>query len=493
MSQSPRHRLIHSPLPLIVAMLALAGCAVGPDFKTPAPPQAAGYTAQPLPAATAAAEDPAGAAQRLVVGQAVPAQWWTLLHSQAVTGLVGEAIKSSPDLAGAQAALKAARETYLAQRGALLPTVDAGYNVTRQKTSDALSPTLSSNTNLFTLHTAQVTVGYVPDVFGGVRRQTESVKAQAQVQRFQTEAAYLTLTSSVAAAAIQQASLRDQVAATQAIIESASQVLKTLHAQLDQGQVARGDVVAQETALAQARQALPPLEKQLAQQNDLIAQLTGHAPGDPLPQASLEDMTLPPDLPVSLPAQLVAQRPDVRQAEENLHAASAQVGVAIAARLPSLDLTAAAGGSSSALQTLFSNGNGFLALTGGVAQPVFEGGALLHRQRAAEAQLDQAKAQYRSTVLSALQNVADTLQALQVDARALQAAVQAQHSADESLRIATAQLNLGQTSGVAALIAQQAHQQAAIALVQARAARYADTVALFQALGGGWWNRDNPS
>jgi NodT family efflux transporter outer membrane factor (OMF) lipoprotein len=472
------------------ALLAQAGCAVGPDFHRPAPPDAQAYTPETLPKATASSADPAGAAQSLTVGADIPGQWWTLFHSPAINDLVARVIRSNPDLAAAQAALRSAQETYKAQRGSLLPEVDGGYNVSREKASDYLSPPLNSSTELFTLHTAQVTVSYVPDVFGGVRRQVENAKALAEAQRFETRAVYLTLTASVVQAAIQQASLRAQLEAAQKVSDSATQVLKTMRGQFDQGQIAGADVAAQEYVAAQAAQALPPLEKQLAQQNDLLAALTGRAPDQKLDALSLSDLTLPLDLPVSLPAKLVEQRPDIGAAEANLHAASAAVGVAIAARLPNFGITGQAGGASNTFASLLSNGNSFWTLTGAVSQPIFQGGALLHKQRSAEAALDQAKAQYRSAVLAGLQNVADALQALQADSRALQAAVAAEQSASKSLAITKAQLQLGQVSGMGVLISEQAYQQALSALVQARANRFSDTVALLQSLGGGWWNRE---
>jgi NodT family efflux transporter outer membrane factor (OMF) lipoprotein len=349
---------------------------------------------------------------------------------------------------------------------------------------------LASSANPFTLHTLQLTVGYAPDVFGGVRRQTETVAAQAEAQRFETEAAYLTLTSNVVAAAIGEAALRNQVAATEKVIDLDGEILDLTRRQKAVGQASGADVAAQEAALAQAEAALPPLQKQLAQQHDLIAALTGHLPNEPAGQDfDLADFTLPVDLPVSLPSRLVEQRPDVKVAEANLHAASAQVGVAIANRLPSFALSASAGGASTSLASLFTQGNGFWGLSAGVTQPIFEGGALLHRQRAAEASLDQAKAQYRSTVIAACQNVADSLQALQADAAALRAADRAERSAAVSLAIARKQLEVGDASSLAVLSAEQAYQQALIGRVQAQSNRYADTAALFQALGGGWWNR----
>jgi NodT family efflux transporter outer membrane factor (OMF) lipoprotein len=468
----------------------LAGCAVGPDFHRPKPPEGASYTATALPAQTEAAAIPGGAAQTFAADADISGLWWGLFRSDKLDALMKEAIARNPDLATARAALRQADELYKAQRGAFLPTVDASFASTRAKNSNALSPVLSQPVQLYTLHTAALIVGYTPDVFGGVRRQVESVKAQAEDQRFQLEAAYLTLTSNLAAAAIQQASLRAQVAAVERAVIAQKDLLELCRKQRQAGQISSADVAAQEALVAQTEATLPPLQKQLAQQDDLIAVLTGHLPGEGArAQFELDDLTLPQELPLSLPSRLVDQRPDIRAAEANLHAASANVGVAIAARLPNITLTGAAGGASSELSSLLTNGNNFWALSGEVAQPIFQGGALLHRQKAAEAALDQAREQYRSAVLTGFQNVADTLEAVRHDADELKAALSAEQAARKSLDIARAQLRLGQVSSASLLVAQASYEQAAQGLIQARAARYVDSVALFQSLGGGWWNR----
>jgi NodT family efflux transporter outer membrane factor (OMF) lipoprotein len=472
-------------LAAVVSLAIASGCAVGPDFHRPAAPTVDRYTPQPL------ARGGEGGPE-FAMGQDVAADWWTVFGSPAVNTLEAQALKANPDLAAAKASLKAAQETYYAQRAAFLPSVDASYNVTREQASAVPAPPLSSGNNLFTLHTAQLTVSYTLDVFGGVRRQTEQVAAQTEQQKYETEAAYLTLTSNVAAAAIQEASLRDQVDATKAIIGSDRDVLSLMRRQFQAGQIARADVAAQEAAVYQAEQTLPPLEKQLAQERDLIADLTGRFPSEaPEDQADLSSLVLPGELPVSLPSKLADQRPDVRAAEANLHAASAGIGVAIANRLPSITLSANAGGAATQIADLFAAGNTYWGLAGDITQPIFEGGALYHRQKAAEALYDQALAQYRSTVLSAFQSVADTLQALQADTRTFNAADAAERSAAESLTIAKRQLELGEVSAITVLAAEQAYQGARMAKIQAEANRYADTAALYQALGGGWWNRPN--
>jgi NodT family efflux transporter outer membrane factor (OMF) lipoprotein len=477
---------------IFLALAVAAGCAVGPDFQRPAAPAVKGYTPQPLPVQTTSVEVKGGEAQRFMHDLDIPGQWWTLFHSNPLNELIEQALKANPDLDSAKAALRVALETLYAQKGAFFPSVEVNFIPTRQKTAGILTSALANNNYIYSLHTAQVAVSYAPDVFGGLRRQVESLKAQADSQRFQLEAAYLTLTSNVGAAAIQEAGLRGQIAATKQLIDIQRQSLGLLKRQYELGQVAVLDVAAQEAALAQTEAALPPLEKQLAQQRDLLARLAGHFPSEALTEKfELSSLQLPQDLPVSLPAKLVEQRPDVRSAEEQLHSASAEIGVAIANRLPNLTISANLGSASDAFNKLFGGATGFWTLAGLITQPIFQGGTLLHRQRAAEAAFDQAAAQYRSTVLSAFQDVADTLHAIQSDAETLKAALAADRAAAKSLSITRQRLELGDISYLSLLSAQQTYLQAEIVLVVAQANRYADTVALFQALGGGWWNRSD--
>lgn len=475
---------------VFIAAILAPGCAVGPDFQRPAALTVDRYTTGPLPDRTTSAEIKGGEAQVFARDMDIPGEWWTLFRSKALSDLVGRALKSSPDLEAAQAALREARENLFAQRGAYFPSVDANLNPTRQKIAKELTSPLASNSTIYSLHTAQVSVAYTIDAFGGNRRQVESLQAQADSQRFQLEAAYLTLTSNVVAGAIEEAALRGQIAATKRIIEIQRRSLDLLSQQFKLGQVAEADVVAQEAALAQTQATLPPLEKQLAQQRDLLVRLAGRFPSEGLAETfDLSSLDLPRELPLSLPAKLVAQRPDVRSAEEQLHSASAQIGVAVANRLPNIVLSADLGTVATQVGQLFTPGTGFWTLAGNVTQPVFQGGTLLHRQRAAQEAYNQALAQYHSTVLTAFQNVADSLYAIQCDADAVKATMAAEESAGKSLSIARAQLELGDVSYLALLSAEQTYQQAVMNRVQAVAGRFADTAALFQALGGGWWNR----
>jgi len=477
-------------LVLAAALLLTSSCVVGPNFRKPAPPDVGGYTPTPISTTSSTPNVAGGEAQRLIEGKDIPGEWWKVFHSQPLDDLIERALKANPDLKAAQAALAAARESMLAQRGYYYPNVTGSFTATRARSAADLSPVTSTTVVNYSLYTPQVSVSFVPDVFGLNRRTVESLAAQAQQARFALIATHITLSSNVAAGAIQEASLRGQIDATQELIKINTDMLKILREQYANGYVGQLDVAAQEAQLAQVTATLPPLRKQLAQQRDALAALAGGFPNQDFAEKfELSSLQLPQELPLSLPSRLVEQRPDVRQAEENLHAASAQVGVAIANRLPSIALTADAGSAPTAFSNMFSGGNGFWDLTAGITQPIFNAGTLKHRERAAKAAFTQAAEQYRGTVVTAFQNVADTLHALEQDADALKAASAAADAAKVTLDLVTAQVRAGYAGYLALLSAEQSYQQAVINLVQTRANRYADAAALFQALGGGWWNR----
>jgi NodT family efflux transporter outer membrane factor (OMF) lipoprotein len=474
----------------VVTLVALAGCAVGPDFKQPAAPVASRITNQPLPAKTVSADTNGGGGQAFAVKGEVAAEWWTLFDSPVINGLVRDAIAANSDLAAARAALRVANENAAVERAAFFPGLSANFAATRQQSSQTLSPVLSGPAQTFNLYTPQLSISYVPDLFGGIRRGVESGEALAHAQEFALRAAHLTLAGNVALAAIQYASLSDQVAAQQQIADGAAQLLAMMQDQLSRGAISKSALASQQVVVMQARAALAALQKQHAQQVDLLAALTGRLPANfQPPQLSLADLSLPREVPVSLPADLVRQRPDVRIAEENLHAANAQVGVAIAAMLPNITLGGTAGSAATAIGQLFGPGTSFWSIGANVAQTVFDAGALLAKERAARAALDQAKALYQSAVTMAFQNTADALEAVHYDADALAANATAAAAATEVLARVRHQQALGDAGMPAVLLAEQADQQAQIALIQARASRYADTVGLFQALGGGWWTR----
>ena len=477
---------------LITAAL-LAGCAVGPDFKQPPAPDVAGYTPEKLQLVLAADQSQSGPTQHFVPGEDLPGAWWELFHSKPLNDVIARALQSNQDLKAAQAALKQARENVLAQEGTFFPTVNANFTPSRNKTATgSLSPATASGNPYYSLYTAQLSVSYNPDVFGLNRRQVESLVALAEAQRFQLEATYLTLTSNLVLAAINESSLRAQIETTQQIVVIERGLLGILQKQLALGGIAGVDVLAQQALTAQSEATLPPLIKQLAVQRDQITALSGRLPSDAIPETfTFASLRLPEELPVSLPSRLVEQRPDIKQAEDNLHSTSALIGVAVANRLPLLNLTAQGGSQALHFNELFTPGNGFWTLAASITQPLFDGGTLLHRERYARAAYEQAEAQYRSTIITAFENVADALRALQTDAEAVRVALVAARASAATLVIVQAQLRLGQITYLGLLNAEQTDFQARLTLIQAQAARMADTAALFQALGGGWWHRDD--
>ncbi|MGO9949546.1 MAG: efflux transporter outer membrane subunit, partial [Steroidobacteraceae bacterium] len=394
----------------------------------------------------------------------------------------------------AQAALRSAHELYLAQWTSIFPTVQGHFSADRAKNAigTIANPTSLPQTNpYYNLYTAQLTVSYLPDVWGATRRQIEMARSQAESTRFQLEATYLTLTSNVVVTVVQEASLRGQIAATQRALELQHQLTEFVQKQRLLGTTSDLEILAQQSLEAQTAQSLPPLQKQLGQTRDALTALLGRLPADePEETFRLDELTLPTDVPVSVPSKLIEQRPDVRQAEENMHMASAAVGVAIADMLPQFAITGDIGSSALKLQQLFTPYTGFWNAGASLTQTLFDAGALLHKKRAADAALDQAAAQYRAAVILACQNVADSLRALESDADALKASADGERAAKKTFDFAQQQRSLGTISLVAVLNAEQSYVQSELALVQAQANRFADTAGLFQSLGGGWWNRN---
>jgi NodT family efflux transporter outer membrane factor (OMF) lipoprotein len=504
-----RDRDARSAAPALIALVCAAvagGCAVGPRYQKPLAPEDAAYAPAPLPEASASAPVRGGDVQRFINGRDLPFEWWQMFRSPALDALVAQAFKGNPTVTAAQAALAQAQELVRAQRGFFYPTVGAGFQAERVKVAgnntQSSSLGIQANGNnlgqpvqpavplYYHFYTAQLSVGFVPDVFGANRRQVESLAAQSDAQRFALEATYVTLASNVVAAAIQEASARAQLAATRQIIAADEKSLAVLRDQFRLGFAMRVDVAAQEAALAQAQALLPPLQTELEQTRDLIRALIGNLPNQEAPQTfEFDALELPPELPLSLPAKIIEQRPDVRAAEAQLHAANAQVGVAVAAMLPQFSITGTVGGNADEIPWLFRGGGSFWTLIGGVTQPVFEGGTLLHTKRAADAALKQAAAQYQSAVIAAYQNVADTLHASLSDADLLAGAVETETASKVAYDLTRRQMDLGYVNTLALLSAETTYEQALLVRVQAQAARYGDTIALFQALGGGWWNR----
>ena len=478
---------------VLLTAAALSACAVGPDFHAPPAPATSHYTRAPEPTGTVSAPGPSGTAQTFNSERDIPADWWTLFHSKPLDELVRQALTDSPTVQAAQATLLTAAETYRAQRGGLLlPAVDATGSATRERVPGAAFGQPGIPGSIFNLFDASVGVTYRLDIFGASRRQVEALYAQSDYQRWQLEAARLTLADNVVTTAVNIASLHAQVAALADIIASERDQLKVVQRQFDAGAASRSDLLAQQTQVADNEAQLPGLEKQLAQAQHRLAVLAGRTPDDTsVPDFTLDQLALPAELPLSVPAKLVRQRPDVQAAEALLHVSTAQLGVATANMYPQLNLTGSIGSETVTASDLFKTGTAAWNVGGSLTAPLFHGGQLLGLRRAARADLERATAQYREAVLAALQDVADTLRALDADARTLKADLITETDAQDTLTMTKLQYKVGGVSYLQLLNAERVYLQARQNRVQAEAARYADTAALFHSLGGGWWNRQD--
>ena len=475
-----------------LAACFLAACAVGPNFKTPEAPRTSGFTAPgEIPAQLGATASP-GQAQHLVDGLDIQGQWWTLFQSPALNALIERALANSPTLEAAAAALRQANESVAAERGSYYPSVSGSVGSQREKVPGAALGAPQVPSVIYTLNNATLNISYTLDAFGGIRRQVESLGAQAEYERYALEAAYLSLTANLVTAAITEASLRAQLAATQDIADSQRKQLDITQRRFNAGGASRADILQQQAVLQSTLAGLPALRTQLAQQRNLLATYAGALPADYAgPEFTLDALTLPVELPLSVPSKFVEQRPDVREYSALLHEATAEIGVATANMLPQITLSGSYGDEASNFTNVFSPASLIWSVAASATQPIFKGGQLLHQRRAAVAAAQQAAANYRATVITAFQNVSDTLHALKGDAETLEAQTLAERTAADSLELVQVQYKSGAASYLQVLSAEQTYQSAAVALVKAKAQRYADTAALFQALGGGWWNRND--
>jgi NodT family efflux transporter outer membrane factor (OMF) lipoprotein len=473
---------------IVMTAVLAAGCAAGPDFRPPAAPDVGGYVETPLPAATASAAVPTGDAQRFLQGSDVSERWWRAFSSAELDRRIAAALAHNPGIASAEAALNQAQENVSAARGGLFPSVDAGAGVTRQKYNAATQgQNAAAGASIFNVYNASVNVSYTLDLFGGVRRDIEARAAEADYQRYLLQGTYLSLAANVATASFQEASLRAQIGATEDIVNVYRQQLDLIQRQYEIGAKSMADVLLGKSQMVAAQAQLPPLRLALAQTRNQLAVYLGEFPADNSSAAlGLDQLTLPREVPVSLPSHLVEQRPDVRAAEAELHTATAELGVATANLLPQLSISGAYGVQSLSSGDLFNGASTVWNLAANLLAPLFHGGTLHAQKRAAEAGLDRAAADYRTTVLTAFQNVADALRALELDAQTLAAQAAAEDAAHRALELVQSQYRSGAVDYLQVLTSTTQYQQARIGLIQARAARLADTAALYAALGGGW-------
>lgn len=476
--------------PLLAAGLAcglLAGCSFEPPLHVPKPPKTAAYTAGPRVEHTVgtAKAGEAGKVQQFAYGKATMADWWRLFGSKQINSLVQQAVKQSPTLQTAQATLAEAHENLLSVQGVFWPQLGLNFNPERQRQSGAA---FGGPTRTFSLYTGQVQVSYTPDIFGLNHLVSKAAKAQEQIQRNNVQEAYLTLEGNTVAAAIVVASLDEQVRVRQALIKSQKHILKIIKAQYKLGAVNYLDLVNQESTLASTESQLPALRQSLALQRHALAVLLGRIPSQVnLPELNLRALKLPQTLPVSLPSSLVRQRPDIRSSEDQLVALNAQIGEAVAKMYPLVQITGDLGFENGRMANFFDASSLIWTLAANATVTLFDGGTLQANKRAAQDALKAQIGAYQQTVLSAFQQVADALRAVQHDAQTLAYNQSAYQAAHRSYQLAAYQYKNGAIDYITLLNSQTQYDTARLALVSAKAQRYVDTAALFVALGGGWW------
>lgn len=472
---------------LLTTLLSLSGCTVGPDFTRPDAPKVERYTRSEAPTVTVAAD---GQAQRFDPNAQIVSDWWRLFNSSKLDAVIRDAAANNQGLRAAQARLRQSQADLQAGYGVFYPQLDVGFGAVRQKASLARSSgNLASNT--FSLFTLAATISYTIDVFGGERRAVEGLQAQVDFQRFTLLATYLTLSGNIVNATIAQAAYLAQIEATEQVIGMQKEQVRITEAQAQAGTVPYSNLLAVQAQLAAIETTLPPLKQKLSQTEHLLATLVGRAPVDAeLPQVSLADFKLPEHLPLTLPSDLVRQRPDILGAEAQLHASSAGIGLATAALFPSFTLNGGYGVNNTSMGDLLKSNGTFWNLGAEVGAPLFHGGTLQARQQAAIEGYNQSRANYRQIVLTALAQVADVLRALEHDAETLEAQVKALDAAEEGLSLLNASYEGGTANYLQVLIATGQYYQAKIGYVQAKAQRLQDTVALYVALGGGWWGSE---
>lgn len=474
--------------------LTLTGCMVGPDFKPETAPKTQQYTPQKLPQKTRNTPQVsnAGKSQNFVFSKDLQGDWWRIFHSTQLNALLVEGLANNQDLAAAKAALREANDTLLAQAGGLLlPSVNLSSAAQRAETNPLAFGVANTSSSVFNVYNTSFQASYLLDIWGTSRRQIEAYAAQADYQRYEMLGTYLTLTTNIITTAMTISSLQAQIKATLDLISEQNKILVITKKQLQVGAVSEENVLSQETLLAQTQATLPPLQKALSQEQHALAVLLGKHTSDTAPlKLVLDAISLPKNLPISLPSRLIEQRPDIQASQALLHASNAQIGVATANLLPQITMTANYGWLSSSTSNFFSSANQTWGVAGGLLQPVFHGGQLIQQRKAAIDAFDEAKAQYEQTVLLAFKNVADALRAIQYDAAEFNEQYRAKISAFQTLQLIEKQYAAGGQTYLAVLQAEEQYQNTVLSYVKAQAMRYTDTAALYQALGGGWWNND---
>ncbi|MAZ40366.1 MAG: RND transporter [Legionellales bacterium] len=471
----------------------ISSCAVGPDFHAPATPPTNQYTQTKQPTKTMATTGAKNAAnaQQFNLQQDIPANWWVIFHSKQINQLVEQGLKNSPNLKAAKATLSQAQASLQAQIGELLfPSVDFAGDAKRLRTS-TISFGEEDENSIFNLYGTTFNVSYNLDVFGKSRRTIEGYQAEVDYEQYELAGSYLSLSTNIVTTSIAIASLQDQISATKQLIRAQTNTLSITKKQYRLGGISKEDVLLQETTLAQTQASLPPLKKALAETTHSLAVLTGkYTSQQSIPRITLAQFNLPKNLPLSLPSKLVQQRPDIKASEALLHQANAAVGVATADLFPQFTITGDFGYLAQQTKDFFSHANNVWNIGLGLTQPVFHGGALLSERQAVMDAYKTSVAHYQETVLEAFENVANALSAIQMDAIEYNRQFAANQAAMQTMQLTEKQYRLGGVDYLTVLNAQEKYQETKLALIKAQAARYSDTAALYQALGGGWWHAE---
>lgn len=470
-------------------LLAISGCAVGPDFKTPPAPPVDRYTSETERAQAATVPD-------VTMGTDIAAQWWEVFHAPELESLLLEAVEGSPTLLSAEATLMQAQQAVQQARAAFFPQIDFGASVSRSQSSSRSSarttnPAIANNNSgPINLYSLGPTISYVPDVFGRTRRAVEQQAALAERQQYQVAAAYLSLTGNAVAQAINLASARTQLAAVERILADDERNLSLVQQTFDAGKVARVDVLTAESQVASDRTLLPPLRQQVSVASHALAVLSGAFPGEWTPPAfDLDTFAMPRDVPGSLPSELVRRRPDILAAEAQLHADSAAIGVATADMYPSFTLSASV--SAEAVSSgMFPGSSTVWNLAASMAAPVFHGGALYAQRQGAIAAFEASRATYQATVLQAFGQVADTLRALAHDAELIEAQRRVLDTSNAALELQRYSFTAGKANLLQLIDAERVAHESLLGYARARAQQYQDVAALVVAMGGGWWNME---
>lgn len=475
-------------LAALAGVALLAGCKQGPNIFSPAPPEEKAYTGpgDPVPPPNAPGVK-TKAAQRVAIGAKVKDDWWTLFHSPPLDGVMREALAGSPTIQQATATLAQGRELTIAAAGGLLPQVDLGAEGGGQAVNVAISGVNRPPVSVGLLGVGP-TVSYAVDVFGGIQRQIEAQSAQADVSDYQLAAAYLSLGGNITTQAIAIAGLRAQIKTVQQILTDDQKNLDLVKTAQAGGTATMVDVTTAQTQLDNDRTLLPPLRQQLSVARDALIVYVGKTPADwSPPDFDLSSLTLPAVVPVSLPSEMVRQRPDILAAEAQLHVSAAQLGVATANLYPKFNLTASFAQTATDVTNFAGPFSAWSALAT-MSAPIFHGGTLHAQQRAAKDALDASWAGYRQTVIQAFGQVADELQALAHDDEAVKTQSAAVGSADQALRLARLSYQAGNSTLLQLLDPERQREQAVLGLVRAQTQRLTDTAQLVVALGSGWWN-----